>query len=635
MALRFQTNYDFTDVPIPTTRQPPPSGATIRRAKTLTKPERGVAPVPLINPPHLLPSSPGHQSPSPQVDYNGSTSWRIFSRIVTLWAPDFLLSSLGGLKDKAVRQAWREKVALCFIIGVLCCAVGFVTVGFQKVLCPENITSNNNFMRVGSVAGTLSVRGIIFNSTHAKSTPDVNFESLARVPGTDITQLFQREASQFKACTGINFRVARDPPCSTVTQCPLGPLNLTTTFSALSLIKTTFLAGYSWEQVAQMPNYFVLDGAVINLTPYLTLHKNAIQADNVDAAIRTIMTTHTSGSGKDATRLFYNRADLKSALPCIKERYYAGNIDKVTPGCFVSSLLLYAGLIIILSLVVVRFIMACVFNWFLSEHLAGPPNSQEFNRSAISPAVMPEGANISVDNKNGTAPWAGGMQKKLNKPNKVGRPIASSSSTTLINSESGAAPIMSLTQIGAELFAVCLVTCYSEGEESLRTTLDSISTTTYSDARKLLFIVADGMITGAGEKKSTPDICVSLLEADPRFGNPIPMSYAAVGSGAKAQNRAMVYAGHYSEFFFLQFLNRTQRTLSRGGSSDTHGHHRQMWYRCRVCFRQETRQSRETGQPTHSDELFLSRNLQRSHVASRLRPFPENPYPYGCYTRFF
>jgi hypothetical protein len=68
-----------------------------------------------------------------------------------------------------------------------------------------------------------------------------------------------------------------------------------------------------------------------------------------------------------------------------------------------------------------RLIMACVFNssWFLSEHLSGPPNSQELNRSAISPAVMPEGANLSVDNKNGTAPWAG--QKKSAKPTKIGR----------------------------------------------------------------------------------------------------------------------------------------------------------------------------------------------------------------------
>jgi chitin synthase len=183
----------------------------------------------------------------------------------------------------------------------------------------------------------------------------------------------------------------------------------------------------------------------------------------------------------------------------------------------------------------------------LSEKLAGPPDN--LNRSAISPAVMPEGANISIDNKHGTAPWAGpGGGKRLAKPNnnKSVKSFQTASSTTLASRES-AAPVMSLAQIGAELFAVCLVTCYSEGEESLRTTLDSISTTTYSDQRKLLFIVADGMITGAGEKRSTPDICVSLLDADPRFGNPMPMSYFAVGSGAKGENRAMVYAGHYSE----------------------------------------------------------------------------------------
>ncbi|THG98780.1 hypothetical protein EW026_g3458 [Hermanssonia centrifuga] len=247
-------------------------------------------------------------------------------------------------------------------------------------------------------------------------------------------------------------------------------------------------------------------------------------------------------SGRDGTRLFYFHPDTRAAVPCLVQRYYAGNIDKVTPGCFVSQLVLYAGLIVILSLVLVRFIMACVFNWFLSARLAGPPDTMTLNRSGISPAVMPEGANMSIDNPNGTAPWAG--SKKLAKPSKSGRSLASSNST-LVGAD-GVAPVVSLAQIGAELFAVCLVTCYSEGEESLRTTLDSISVTTYSDARKLLFVVADGMITGAGEKRSTPDICVGLLEADPRFGNPVPMSYTAVGAGTKAENRAMVYAGHYT-----------------------------------------------------------------------------------------
>lgn len=542
MALRFQANSQVSDVPIPTARQPHLSGATVRRAKTLTRPERSVAPVPLINPP-TLPASASSPTPDSST-YNGSTSWRIFSRIITFWAPGILLSSMGGMKDSNVRQAWREKIALCSIIGILCAGVGFATVGFQKVLCPENANSDARFLRVGAIPGTLGIQGVMFNVSSARSSDSVNFAHLSQSSGQDITSFFQRDASQFKSCQGLNFRVALDAPCSPSTPCTLPPINSSSTYQSLSIFNTGFLAGYSWDQVSDLRNYFVLDGAVLNMVPYFALHSKEVPNDNVDRALRTVMQKQSTTMGKDATRLFFNRADLKSAVPCLKERYYAGNIDKVTPGCFVSSLFLYTGLIVILGLVFVRFVMACVFNWFMSERLAGPPTSQDLNRSAISPAVMPEGANVSVDNRNGTAPWANGVSKKLYKGPKS---IASASSTTLTNPDSSA-PIVSLAQIGAELFAVCLVTCYSEGEESLRTTLDSISTTTYSDARKLLFVVADGMITGAGEKRSTPDICVSLLEADPRFGNPIPMSYNAVGSGAKAQNRAMVYAGHYSEF---------------------------------------------------------------------------------------
>ena len=107
--------------------------------------------------------------------------------------------------------------------------------------------------------------------------------------------------------------------------------------------------------------------------------------------------------------------------------------------------------------------------------------------------------------------------------------------------------MISMAAIGAELFTVCLVTCYSEGYDGIKTTLDSISGTTYSDARKLLFVVCDGMITGSGEKMSTPDMVVSMIERDPRFGDPQPMSYIAIADGSKAHNQAMVYAGHYTQ----------------------------------------------------------------------------------------
>ena len=514
------------------------SRSTIRRAKTLTRPERSVAPVPLINPPSSLAPTASGWVPSPGIG-SGFDPWRVFSRIVTVWAPSFLLASIGGLKDKNTIQAWREKIALCFIILVLCLAVAFLTVGTQKVLCPStSSTTSARYTTLGSVSGTLSIQGTIFNVSNAQSPVGVDLASLTQQqPGQDITPYFTRTAPQYTACNGLSFHAATDDPCSSATPCPLGSLTDSSTFSQLNIQETSQLLGYDWLQVAALSNYFVIDGAVLNMNPYMSLHPNPISSDPVDSAIRAVLQQNNS-TGKDATMLFYNNATTKSAVPCLTQRYYAGNIDKISPGCFVSSLFLYVGLIVILGLVLVRFAMACVFNWFLSAKLAGSPDKVELNRSVVSPAVMPEGANVSVDNKTGIAPWAGpdGVKK---------------SATLRKNSQqhsSGPSQVMNLAQIGAELFAVCLVTCYSEGEESMRTTLDAISQTKYSDHRKLIFVVADGMITGAGEKRSTPDICVSLLEADPRFGNPVPMSYLAVGSGAKRENRAMVYAGHYSTF---------------------------------------------------------------------------------------
>lgn len=514
----------------------------MRRAKTLTRPERGVAPVPLITPPQE-PGAAAHSQP----DYTGSDAWRIISLVLTFWAPNALLTSLGGMRDKAIRQAWREKMALCMIIALLCAAVAFITVGFQKVLCTNAQATSSKFIRVGSEVGTLSVHGIVYDVSAAKAPSNFSLATFEKSPGLDITQFFQRTAADFPKCAGLTARAAAEAPCSTLTPCPLPSLASSSTFKALNFNRTKFIAGYDWDQVGNLTNYIVLDGAVLNMATYFTNHPTPIPADPVDAALRTLLSSTNLASGKDGTRLFSSRANLQPAIGCLQQRYFAGNIDKVTPGCFITNLVLYLGLGVILGLVLIRFVMAIVFKWCMSTRLAGNPASESLHRKAISPAVMPEGANVSVHNRNGTAPWAitAGPKKLAKGPAATqSQALASASSRTLVNSDS--APIMSLAQIGAELFAVCLVTCYSEGEDSIRTTLDAISKTTYSDARKLMFVVCDGMITGAGEKRSTPDLCVSLLDADPRFGEPIPMTYGSVGTGAKGQNRAMVYAGHYS-----------------------------------------------------------------------------------------
>ncbi|OUM61944.1 glycosyltransferase family 2 protein, partial [Piromyces sp. E2] len=96
-----------------------------------------------------------------------------------------------------------------------------------------------------------------------------------------------------------------------------------------------------------------------------------------------------------------------------------------------------------------------------------------------------------------------------------------------------------------ELYTICLVTAYSEGEEGIRCTLNSLATTTYPDKKQLLFVIADGIIVGSGNDRSTPDICVAMIIEDPKLGKAEPKSYFAIADGAKQHNMARVHAGYY------------------------------------------------------------------------------------------
>lgn len=93
---------------------------------------------------------------------------------------------------------------------------------------------------------------------------------------------------------------------------------------------------------------------------------------------------------------------------------------------------------------------------------------------------------------------------------------------------------------------LCLVTCYSEDETGLRTTLDSVATTDYPNSHKMIFVVCDGIVKGSGNDRSTPDIVLDMMTdfTVPR-DEVEPHSYVAVAQGSKRHNMAKVYAGFY------------------------------------------------------------------------------------------
>ncbi|PWN27867.1 hypothetical protein BDZ90DRAFT_240157 [Jaminaea rosea] len=525
-----------TSIPIRTEAPPPLRQPTrIARSKTLTRPERFQPQVPLINP---------QEGPASGKSEPGSPTWRIFSLLVTFWACSPCMKAC-GIKDRPSQQAWREKVALVFLALCMGGFVGFITMALNRVLCPVSVSADSTlFDRIGSGnSAALGIQGWDFDVSQAKlpgaNDVGVNLYTMAStLSGFDVTPLFTR--TDFPACAGKTAAYATADSCTPAeagqAKCPLGALT-TAHLAELKLTNMTRRVGYGWDDLgnATFRNYIVLDGNVLNLTPYINAHPTAIANDKVDLAIRTQLTSIDATGGRDATKLFYSSSETKDAVRCLVQKYYAGHIDKVSPGCFVSDLFLYVSLVIILGLVFVRFLMAIFFSWFMSAKMSAPP--KEDGRRKLGHSMLPNGAMSTVDD-GGAAPWAGAGAKQQQQR----RLVSDASSQVSSNFGSGA---LNRQTIGNEPYIICLVTAYSEGEEGISNTLTSLAECDYPDTRKLLFVVADGMVTGSGESQSTPDICVSLLEADERFGTPMPMSFVSVAQGKKQHNMAMVYAGHY------------------------------------------------------------------------------------------
>ncbi|KAE9408423.1 fungal chitin synthase, partial [Gymnopus androsaceus JB14] len=94
---------------------------------------------------------------------------------------------------------------------------------------------------------------------------------------------------------------------------------------------------------------------------------------------------------------------------------------------------------------------------------------------------------------------------------------------------------------------IALVTAYSESVEGLRTTLDSLATTDYPNSHKFILVIADGMVKGAGNDMTTPDIVISMMKEFIIPPSEVePHSYVAIADGHKRHNMAKVYAGFYN-----------------------------------------------------------------------------------------
>jgi len=93
-------------------------------------------------------------------------------------------------------------------------------------------------------------------------------------------------------------------------------------------------------------------------------------------------------------------------------------------------------------------------------------------------------------------------------------------------------------------FVICQVPAYTEGEDSLRKALDSLTALEYDNKRKLICVICDGMIVGGGNDRPTPKIVLDILGVDPKI-DPPALPFKSVGDSSEQLNYGKVYSGLY------------------------------------------------------------------------------------------
>ncbi|KAI8338138.1 chitin synthase-domain-containing protein [Chlamydoabsidia padenii] len=436
--------------------------------------------------------------------------WLFFVWAVTWWIPSKFLACCGHMKRKDVQIAWREKVALCFIIFLMCGFVIWFLVFFGEWVCPhQNVFSISELQsRSDKNNAYVAIRGEVFDLTSfaPRHYPPniIPTSSLFDYAGQDVTALFPVQVSAL--CEGTNVPVS--PFVSQDYQVNLTDKNAqyhdfrystdnyqpNWYYDQMTMLRQQYKKGnmgYEYKAISDQAieptlvngikmtrNWAVLDNRVYDLSSYIlggryTKAANGQQppADvSVNFMDDSIVNLFRTNSGSDITSLF-NQLALdpvvkQRQLVCLRNLFFVGMLDtRNSPKCQFSTYLLLIVTCLLASVIVFKFLAAL--------RISGTRAPEEH-----------------------------------------------------------------------EKFVICQITCYTEDEESLRKTVDSIAKLTYDDKRKLMFIICDGMIVGSGNDRPTPRIVLDILNVDPQV-DPEPLSFVSVGEGQKQHNMGKVYSGLY------------------------------------------------------------------------------------------
>ncbi|KAI8928600.1 chitin synthase-domain-containing protein [Entophlyctis helioformis] len=430
--------------------------------------------------------------------------WVCITWSLTWWIPTCCIATVFGKRRPDVQMAWREKVALCVIIFLMCATMLFFIIGLGRILCPrQNVLSEGevsqfntlaepfvvvfgNYYRIADVVQSHVLGGNAYLGAPA---------FMSTVLGRDVSAMFYPSRLPEKYCPGMNLPAGWDNVYNRNNQgtpqiwyghLQSSPVNNKTIdyLANMAYMKKGQIAR-SKEWISSFLDsdgnhkIIVAWGKVYDITTYYDPSNVGAQATSpgfFGNLVKQIFDafSQSSNRGRDATDTLNQLKEPRYGGPvffaqfrtCMDNMFYTGVVDTRTDlKCVLPNYIMLAASCVLVLVIGFKFVGALQLN--------GRSNPEDHTK-----------------------------------------------------------------------FVICQVPCYTEGEDSLRRTINSLACTQYSDSRKLLFIICDGMIIGAGNDRPTPRIVLDILGVDEDV-DPEPQSFQSLGKASKQHNMGKVYSGLY------------------------------------------------------------------------------------------
>ncbi|KAF5373421.1 hypothetical protein D9615_009450 [Tricholomella constricta] len=429
--------------------------------------------------------------------------WVALCWILTFWVPSPFLTWFGRMKRMDVRQAWREKLAINILIWLSCAGAIFVIAVLGLLICPTEHVFNS--VELASHSSTLNpnnvltaIRGEVFDLTsiaaiHNRVVPVIPAKTILKYGGQVADNIFPVQVSAL--CNGVDGNVSP--------YIVLDSRNVTdpnAQYHDFRAFTNDSRPDWYFESMVRM-RYGARRGFV-GYTP---------------KEIRNMANTGKSVGIYNG--LLYDVTNYLQSPPAVRAPY-GQQAPPTNP----------------------NFMHAAVLDVF--KFSAGRDITKELDNLAIDPVILARQKiclrNLftigKVDNRNSTQCQFSTyllLSLSIIMITVIGFKFLAS-----INFSAARAPE------DHDKFVICQVPCYTEGDASLRRTIDSLAQMKYDDKRKLLLIICDGMIVGSGNDRPTPRIVLDILGADPNL-DPEPLSFLSLGEGAKQHNMGKVWSGLY------------------------------------------------------------------------------------------